>query len=223
MSGAASCPVIQHADSISCGVLREVLPLPPAMKIPVSPDRSFKPSFRAPQAGKGGANLRRDIDQHHVVETGRRCPFAMLGGGSDIRDGPAGEPAAEQPLTPMRQRSLGPHVLDDSETAAGSQKSSGFAIEGGLVGRVADAFDGPDDVEAGVRKRGVEIILLRKADPIRYASLQRKSPGALHLAANRGDPNHPGGEGPGKPDRAASHPAAGVEDSRSMGNADAGR
>ena len=76
----------------------------------------------------------------------------MLGGGGDIRDGPAGEPAAEPCLALIRKRSLGPHVLDDSEAAAGSQKSSGFAIEGGLVGRMADAFDSPHDVEAGVSK-----------------------------------------------------------------------
>jgi len=101
------------------------------------------------QARQGGANPGRDIDQPNVVKAERRCPFAMLGAGGDVRDGPAGEPAVEQRLIPMRQRSCRPQILNDSEAAARPQKPSGLAIEAGFVCRVADAFEGPDDIEAG--------------------------------------------------------------------------
>src|SRR5207253_1738410 len=100
----------------------------------------------------------------------------------------AEEPAVEQCLTRGGEWSCRPHVLDDSHAAARPQNSASLAIEGGFVDRVADAFDGPDDVEAGVRKRGVEVVLLRKAHPIRDAALQPEPPGALHLAGHRRDP-----------------------------------
>ena len=69
----------------------------------------------------------------------------------------------------------------------------------------------------------MQVVLFRKPHPIRNAALHAKAAGAFHLAGHRRDSNHLDVEGPGKPDRAASHPAAGVQDSRSARYPDVGR
>src|SRR5271169_1281312 len=129
----------------------------------------------------------------------------------EVGDRPTLEPFAEKHLRGAVAAARRPNVFGDDEAPARAQHAGGFAIEVSLFNRMAEAFEGPDDIKRAVGKRHRGVVGLHEPRLVGQRAARRDSARPSYLVLDRRDADRMGPALTGEPKTAAAETATRIE------------